>query len=128
MNTAERRILAIAALLLALAAGLGALGSHSLENTLSPQRLRSFESAVTYHFYHAIGLALVAIAAAPLGRPALLKWVTGLFGLGLICFSGSIYALTFGAPTGVVMAAPVGGVSFMLGWVLFAVAAWRSGH
>lgn len=125
MSASDRALLACAALLLAAAAALGAFATHSLEGALTPQRLKSFESAVTYHFYHAFGLALVALAAAPMGHPKLLKWVAGLFVLGLICFSGSIYAITFGAPRGVVMAAPVGGLSFMAGWVLFAVAAWR---
>jgi uncharacterized membrane protein YgdD (TMEM256/DUF423 family) len=51
-----------------------------------------------------------------------------LFVLGITLFSGSIYALTLGAPRWLGMVAPVGGTSFMLGWAAIAVHALRAGR
>jgi len=48
-----------------------------------------------------------------------------LFGVGIVLFSGSIYAMTFGAPRWLGMVAPIGGTSFMLGWAAIAVHALR---
>ncbi len=126
MNSTARTFCTLGGLLLALGAMLGAFGTHSLEQTLTPERLSSFNSAVTYHFYHALGLFVAAFVAIQLPGSALPKVAGWLMVIGIMLFSGSIYLITFGAPTMVVMAAPLGGVSFMVAWLLLAVAAFKS--
>jgi uncharacterized membrane protein YgdD (TMEM256/DUF423 family) len=118
------RTLAIAGLLLALATIFGAFGAHALKAQLSPDRLEVYETAVRYHFFHAlgllgIGLTLRFVDASPI------RWAAVLVLVGVILFSGSLYALTFGAPRPLGIVTPLGGLALIAGWISFAVGAWR---
>jgi uncharacterized membrane protein YgdD (TMEM256/DUF423 family) len=126
MSSQSRIFLGIGASLLTLAVMLGAFGTHSLEQTLDADRLDAFNSAVSFQIYHALGLIVVAFALQWLPGSRLPRWSGWLMLAGICFFSGSIYLYTFGAPTIVVMAAPIGGVSFMIAWALLAIAAFRS--
>ena len=99
---------------------LGAFGAHALKARLSAEALSVWQTAVQYHFWHA--LALLALAGSgPWFKAA--GWL--LLG-GVLIFSGSLYALALGAPRALGMVAPIGGVALILGWIAFAVAAIRS--
>jgi uncharacterized membrane protein YgdD (TMEM256/DUF423 family) len=118
------RTLATAGLLLALATMFGGFGAHALKAQLSPDRLQVYETAVRYHFFHAlgllgIGLALRFVDASPM------RWAAVLVLVGIVLFSGSLYALTFGAPRPIGIVTPIGGVALIAGWICFAVGAWR---
>jgi uncharacterized membrane protein YgdD (TMEM256/DUF423 family) len=118
------RTLAIAGFLLALATIFGAFGAHALKAQLSPDRLQVYETAVRYHFFHAlgllgIGLTLRFVDASPM------RWAAVLVLIGIILFSGSLYALTFGAPRPFGIVTPFGGVALIAGWICFAIGAWR---
>jgi len=126
MNKTARLFCGLGGILLATAAMLGAFGTHSLEDVLSPDEMDTYQSGVSYHFYHALGLFAVAFAATQFPASRLPRWSGWLLVAGIFLFSGSIYLITFGAPRGVVMAAPFGGVSFMAAWVLLAIAAFKS--
>jgi uncharacterized membrane protein YgdD (TMEM256/DUF423 family) len=119
------RTLATAGALLALATVFGAFGAHALKSQLAPDRLQVYETAVRYHFFHALGLLGIGITlrfvdAAPL------RWAAMLVLVGIVLFSGSLYALTFGAPRAVGPVTPVGGVALIAGWICFAAGVWRS--
>jgi uncharacterized membrane protein YgdD (TMEM256/DUF423 family) len=120
----SRGILGAAGLLLALATVLGALGAHALAARFDAQRLSVYETAVRYHFYHALGLLAIGLAARYLDS-ALLRGAAWLVLAGVILFSGSLYALSFGAPRPLGIITPLGGVALIAGWLLFALAAWR---
>ncbi len=122
----SRWILAAAGLLLAAATVLGALGAHALPGRLPPDRLRVFDTAVRYHFYHTLGLLGVGIAARTLDS-MLVRWAAVLIVAGIVLFSGSLYALCLGAPRGVGVVTPVGGLLLIAAWVLFAAGALRGG-
>ncbi len=126
MSSQSKAFFGVGSLLLTMAVMLGAFGAHSLENSLTPDRLDAFNSAVSFQIYHALGLIVVAFTLQWLPASNLPRWSGWLMVAGIICFSGSIYLTTFGAPPIVAMAAPVGGVSFMIAWALLAVAAFRS--
>jgi uncharacterized membrane protein YgdD (TMEM256/DUF423 family) len=103
----------------------GAFGAHMLKNRLSAEMLSVFEVGVRYQMYHAF--ALFAVAWAQSKRPSSLVTAGGwFFVIGTILFSGSLYLLSvsgvrwFGAIT------PLGGLTFLAGWVLIAWAAWRA--
>jgi uncharacterized membrane protein YgdD (TMEM256/DUF423 family) len=118
------RTLAIAGLLLALATIFGAFGAHALKAQLSPDRLQVYETAVRYHFFHAlgllgIGLTLRFVDASPI------RWAAVLVLIGIVLFSGSLYALTFGAPRPFGIVTPFGGLALIAGWISFAIGAWR---
>lgn len=119
------RCIVAGALLMLLAVILGAFGAHALRAQLTPARLASFQTGVSYHQLHAIGLVLVGIVAQVTARTRWVGRAAALFGAGIVLFAGSIYAMTLGAPRGLGMIAPVGGVSFMLGWVCLAMHAWK---
>jgi uncharacterized membrane protein YgdD (TMEM256/DUF423 family) len=120
-----RSILATGALLVALATVLGALGAHALQGHLEPPRLAVYETAVRYHFYHALGLLGIGLASRQLNSRALRISAT-LILLGIVLFSGSLYGLSFGAPRWLGVVTPVGGVALIVGWLLFAFAIWRA--
>ncbi|RFM28830.1 DUF423 domain-containing protein [Deminuibacter soli] len=118
----HRKYLQLAAVLGALAVILGAFGAHKLRELVSPESVTIFEKGVTYQFYHVFALALTAV----LWKEFPNKWLrnaANLFIGGIVCFSGSLYALTwltagsFGQLIKVVgPVTPVGGLCFIAGW------------
>jgi len=125
MNNDARWILALAALLIVLATALGAFGAHALRDVLAPERLDVFETGVRYQFYHTLGLLALGVLA--LLRPTRgLRLAARLIVAGIVVFSGSLYALTFGAPAALGMVTPLGGLLLMLGWALVALTAWSA--
>jgi uncharacterized membrane protein YgdD (TMEM256/DUF423 family) len=120
----HRWILSLGGLLVALATVSGAFGAHALQTRLSPERLDIYETAVRYHFFHALGLLAIGLAARAIDAPAL-RWSAVLVVVGIVLFSGSIYALSFSAPRFIGILTPIGGVALIAGWILFAVAMLR---
>jgi uncharacterized membrane protein YgdD (TMEM256/DUF423 family) len=118
------RTLAIAGILIALATVFGAFGAHALKAHVSPDRLQVYETAVRYHYYHALGLLGIGLALRSIDSGPL-RWAAMLVAIGIVLFCGSLYALTFGAPrlTGIVT--PFGGVALIAGWTCFAAGVWR---
>jgi uncharacterized membrane protein YgdD (TMEM256/DUF423 family) len=119
-----RRTLAIAGALIALATALGAFGAHALKAHLPQDKLLVYETAVRYHFIHALGLLAIGVLLRSLDG-GLLRWSATLVLAGIILFSGSLYWLTFGAPRFVGIITPLGGLALIAGWILFATTMWR---
>jgi uncharacterized membrane protein YgdD (TMEM256/DUF423 family) len=122
---AGRWILATGGAMLAAATVFGALGAHSLQSRLSADELHVFDTAVRYHFFHALGLLAIGLAVR-IRDSTLARWSAGLVVAGILLFSGSLYALSFGAPRAIGVATPVGGVALIAGWIVFAAAMLRS--
>lgn len=116
----SRRCIATGALLMLAGVVLGAFGAHLLEARLTPRQFASYQTAVLYQDLHALGLVLVGLVARATGVTPSLNWSARLMLFGIACFSGSIYLMTAGAPRSLGMVAPVGGLSFMVAWALFA--------
>ncbi len=123
-NAPVRRLAwTLGALVLALGVGLGAFGSHGLERMVSDPHLRDvWDTGVRYHQLH--GLALLLCGAHP--RPP--RGVVVLFGLGIVLFSGSLYALSLSGIGVLGAITPLGGVCFISGWVWLAITSWRGGE
>lgn len=119
------RTLAIAGILLALATVFGAFGAHALKAQLSPDRLQVYETAVRYHFFNALGLIGIGLTLRFVDALAV-RWAAVLVLIGVILFSGSLYALTFGAPRPFGVVTPFGGLALIAGWICFAAGVWRS--
>ncbi len=114
--------LSLAAVLLALAVGLGAFGAHALANLVDAKALANWQTAVQYHFIHALALVVLAIWLR-LGAPsyvAKLSW--GLL-VGIVLFSGSLYAYVLTAWKPLVFFTPIGGSVWLFTWL---VLAWLS--
>jgi uncharacterized membrane protein YgdD (TMEM256/DUF423 family) len=119
------RVLAVAGVLLALATVLGAFGAHALKAQLAPDRLQVYETAVRYHFFHALGLLGIGLTLRFVDTGPV-RWAALLVLVGVVLFSGSLYALTFGAPRIFGPITPLGGLALIAGWTSYAVGLWRS--
>ncbi len=116
------------AVLMLLGVVLGAFGAHALQQLLTLKQLASYQTGVLYQQLHSLALILVGIIALVTPVTRWLPRAAVLIGVGIVFFSGSIYAMTFGAPRWLGMVAPVGGVSFMLGWLALALHARKGGR
>jgi uncharacterized membrane protein YgdD (TMEM256/DUF423 family) len=102
----------------------GAFGAHALKARLTPDMLTIFETGNRYQMYHSLGLLAVGLLAA--SRPSgLLNGAGWAMLIGILLFSGSLYALALSGVRVLGAITPLGGVGFLVGWVLFALAAWR---
>jgi uncharacterized membrane protein YgdD (TMEM256/DUF423 family) len=109
-------------MLAALAVGLGAIGAHVLKSQLTAEQLATYQTAVQYQMYHAIGLVLVGLLS--LYRRSRWFEVAGWSMLvGILLFSGLLYAWLATGRRFFVYPVPVGGVAFMIGWALMAIGA-----
>jgi uncharacterized membrane protein YgdD (TMEM256/DUF423 family) len=112
---------AIAAVLLALAVILGAFGAHGLKDRLDAYSMGVWEKAVFYHFIHALGMLIVSLMprAGALSKSGA-EWVCWLLLAGVLIFSGSLYVLAVSGVRTLGAITPLGGVAFILAWLLLA--------
>src|SRR5580704_9960845 len=103
---------------------LGAFGAHGLKEQLAPDMLHVYETAVMYHFFNALGLLGIGLTLRFVNSRAV-RWAGVLVLIGIVLFSCSLYALTFGAPRPIGIVTPLGGLSLIAGWICFAAGVWR---
>ena len=105
-----------------LAVALGAFGAHGLKDFLAQNAtVAVWEKAVFYHFIHAVMLFVLADRKP---FPAVAWWS---FFIGICFFSGSLYLLAVTNVHWLGIITPVGGVSFIVGWICLIICAGR-GH
>src|SRR5512137_777712 len=114
-----------AAALLFVAVAFGAFGAHALRSKLAPDLMAVFQTAVQYHFWHALGLLAVGILLAQKPESGALAAAAWLLVAGIVIFCGSLYALALTGTRGWGAMAPVGGTAFLAAWAALAWAAWR---
>ncbi|NOY30708.1 MAG: DUF423 domain-containing protein [Planctomycetes bacterium] len=129
-----RWFLVAAAILAASGVALGAYAAHGLADRLeslgyvedASQRIAWFETGVRYQLYHALGLILVTLLAA--NGFGTFRFASLAFLAGVVLFSGSLYAMSFAPDQWKKLGAivPLGGLSFILGWIAIAYAAWNT--
>lgn len=116
-----RIIIIVAAITLAFGVVIGAFGAHGLKSRITPEMLLVYETGVTYHFYHALGLLLIGVLA--MQSPSSYLNMAALFvGLGILIFSGSLYVLAITGIKWIGVITPIGGLSFIIGWIFVALA------
>ncbi|PAJ72275.1 hypothetical protein CJF42_22080 [Pseudoalteromonas sp. NBT06-2] len=101
---------------------LGAFAAHGLKSKISEQAIVTFQTGVTYQMYHALALILFTLVAKQ-GVP--LNWACGFLVAGIIFFSGSLYALAFTGVKWFGPITPIGGIFFIIAWLLFIVQLYR---
>ena len=126
MNPTAKLFLSIGSISGALAVMLGAFGAHGLKDKLSEEMLKVWQTGVEYHFYHTFALLAVGLLA--------LKFQSGFlnasgwsFLAGTVIFSGSLYALSLSGVKILGAITPIGGLMFIVGWILLAVAVIKAG-
>ncbi len=126
MNTTAKLFLSLGSISGALGVIIGAFGAHGLKGKLSEEMLTVYQTGVQYHFYHTFALLAVGLLA--------LKFQSGLltssgwsFLIGIILFSGSLYALSSSNIKVLGAITPIGGVFFIVGWLLLATSILKAG-
>jgi len=123
--SAAQWFLALAGLYGAAGVALGAFGAHGLKAQLGSS-LDTWQTAVLYHLIHALALLVVGLWLRLVPGAGGSVVVAGVaFAVGVLLFSGSLYALALGGPRWFGPITPLGGVSFILGWLALSFAALR---
>ncbi len=122
----SRIFLAIAAIFGGLSVGAGAFAAHALKERLTERSLEIFETAARYQMYHALALLLVALLLSREEFPQSILVTSGwTFIIGILIFSGSLYALSLTEIKVLGVITPLGGAAFIAGWGALAIAAFN---
>lgn len=122
-----RRFAVAGALFAFLAVAFGAFGAHALRDRLSADMLAVYQTGVQYQAMHALALLVLFGISDRLGPPKLCRVAGWLFVIGVIVFSGSLYALALSGIRGFGAITPIGGLCFLAGWLALVIAAIRDG-
>jgi uncharacterized membrane protein YgdD (TMEM256/DUF423 family) len=121
----SRIFIAIAAILAGLSVAAGAFASHALKAKLTERAIEIFETGARYQMYHALALLLVALLLSRAETASISLTVAGYaFIVGIALFSGSLYALSLSGIKWLGAITPLGGVAFLVGWAMLAIAAF----
>jgi uncharacterized membrane protein YgdD (TMEM256/DUF423 family) len=118
-----KMFLILGTLLAGLAVALGAFGAHGLKKLVDADTVSIYQTGVQYQMYHALALLAVGILAQRM-ESSLLNYAGFFFVGGIVCFSGSLYllssfrAMNKAVPAFVYPITPLGGLLFIVGWVL----------
>ena len=118
-----RICLLVASLALAAAVALGAFGAHALKTRLEPDMLATYQTAVQYHFWLALGLFALALLMLQWDAPAL-TLAGWLLLAGLLLFCGSLYLLALTGARWLGAITPLGGIASIAAWLVVAWVAW----
>lgn len=118
------------ALLGALAVAFGAFGAHGLKKIVPEDAVLVFQTGVQYQMYHALALLLTGILYEKI-TSRFITYAGWFFICGVILFSGSLYFLVLIKTTGtdglnkIGAITPIGGLSFIAGWVCLLISVWK---
>lgn len=123
MKTAP--FIALGALMAFLAVMFGAFGAHALKDQLSEHYLSVFHTATDYQMWHGMGLIIIGLLnqQTPSKHLSRAGW---LMLAGIIIFSGSLYALSLSGIKILGAITPIGGVCFLIAWLLVAYSTTQS--
>ena len=115
----ERHLVAAGAINMFIAVAAGAFGAHALKQSLSPEMLTIWHTAATYQMIHALGLIAIGMLM-PRYQTGLIKRAGITMLLGILIFSGSLYALAISGIRILGAITPVGGLAFLAAWAMLA--------
>ncbi len=121
----SKAIIMTASVFLALAVAIGAFGAHGLKSHISAEMIQIYKTGVEYHFYHALGLLLVGVLEIVMPSVSF-KWPAIFLSAGIILFSGSLYVLAITGIKALGAITPLGGLSFIVGWIILFVTVWKN--
>ncbi len=111
------------ALFMFLGVVMGAFGGHALKYSLLEESQHIYHIAVLYHLIHALGLLAVGWLSTLKPNEMLVRQAGLAFVVGIVLFSGSLYLLSITGIKKFGMITPIGGLSFLAGWLMIALAA-----
>lgn len=109
----------------AIAVGLGAFASHGMAGEEMNRARELVETGAHYQLVHAVGLAAIAALAHQVPDERLLRWAAYAMLAGILFFCGALYVIAFAGISTFGMIAPIGGLSFISGWLMLAGAGWK---
>lgn len=109
----QKSLINIALFLLGLAVLIGAFGAHGLKNMVEEKYLQTFQTGVTYHFYHALGLLTLTLFDQP---RHIFKKSPYLLLIGMLIFSFNCYLYALTQMKIFAMIVPFGGLLMVVGW------------
>lgn len=115
--TKNNGLLQIAAVSGCLAVVFGAFGAHGLKPHLDTQMMQAYQTGVQYHFYHTLALLANALALKLYSDSKMLKKSAFFYALGIVLFSGSLYLMALTGIRWLGVITPIGGLSFIIGWL-----------
>jgi uncharacterized membrane protein YgdD (TMEM256/DUF423 family) len=123
MLISAKTIILIAAISGMIAVLLGAFGAHALQGTLPENLFRAYKTGVSYQLFHTLALLALAILCLQAGSHYWWQLAALAMVIGILLFSGSLYALALGAPKIVGPLTPLGGLAFIVGWLCIVIGA-----
>ncbi len=108
-----------------LGVALGAFGAHGLKSRVAPEMLTTWNTGVLYHLIHALALVLIGILCQLVPGVPLVKTAGWFIVAGTVLFSGSLYVLVLSDIRAFGLITPLGGISFLVGWFILALAVMR---
>ncbi|RDW20504.1 DUF423 domain-containing protein [Oceanobacillus chungangensis] len=108
-----------------IAVALGAFGAHGLEGKVSEKQIGTWNTAVDYQMFHTMALFVTGLLLAKFQSGGL-QWAGWMFLVGIIIFSGSLYLYSVTSVKTFGMITPIGGVAFLIGWILLGTAVMRN--
>lgn len=103
--------------MMALSVIFGAFGAHALKNVLNENMTQVYHTAVQYQFYHSLGVFIVAFVAY-INDDKKVKIAGYLMVASTAIFCGSLYAMTITELQWLGMITPIGGIGFIISWVM----------
>jgi len=130
MNKTTRFYLLLGVLFSLLSVVLGAFGAHALKGLISTNMMAVFDTAVQYQMFHALALIFLGLFLHLIsGTNLQIKWFKlagNLFLIGLVLFCGSLYALAISGVKILGAITPLGGLAFILGWLVLFIGLYRT--
>lgn len=126
LNVTAKLFLLLGSANAALAVMLGAFGAHALKARLDVSLIKAYQTAVEYHFYHALGLILVGIIAMNLPANIWLKSSGWSMLVGIFLFCGSLYLMSIFNLRWLGMVTPIGGLLFIFSWASLCISVLKT--
>ncbi|MEH6936405.1 DUF423 domain-containing protein [Bacillus sp. JJ664] len=104
---------------------LGAFGAHGLEGKISERSLQIWQKAVQYQMFQTGGLFIIGLLIDKYGSTPQLTWAGWLSVIGILLFSGSLYILSISGIKILGAITPLGGLSFLIAWILVGIAVMK---
>lgn len=121
-----RLFLILGSINMAISIALGAFGAHGLKGKVTERMIANWETGAHYHMIHAIALLIIGLVLAKMtGSTGMMKTSGYLIFAGILLFSGSLYVMALTGVTKLGMITPIGGVAFIVGWILFAISSYK---
>ena len=122
----QKLVLVTGSVLAGLSVVIGAFGAHALKEILEAnQRTDTFNTGVTYQFYHSLALLIIGLLMFKIPH-RFLPLAAWTHIAGIVIFSGSLYLLCLTSNTKWGAITPIGGLLFIVGWILVVIAVIKS--